>query len=303
VQLLYCFAVPVCMIVSRVLFQAVFSVRQTFGCLFCLAGAVMLVVSDLLSRRNGETEETAILGDALVVIGVTCGAISNVAEEHLVKNYDRVEFLGMLGLCGFVVSLFQVSALELQTLRAIDWTDVLIWVYLLSYVVCLFLIYCFVPLLLQNSSAVFLNLSYLTSNFYGLFVAMIIFSASLHFLYFLAFSIIIVGLTFYNFKFFDPYFNAFFTPEPTPMPSPLLGHRGTNGHTHAAPYADADLMHNGGAALEKYNSLDDVEFEDDDVAVGFPLPASVLGAAKAHEPSVDVATKAGSETAVSNGHV
>ena len=41
-----------------------------------------------------------------------CGAImygiSNVAQEFVVKTYSRVEFLGMMGLFGTIVSVIQM---------------------------------------------------------------------------------------------------------------------------------------------------------------------------------------------------
>lgn len=184
-------------------------------------------------------------------------------------------------------SLFRwyAAAHSLDSIQKSRWlyADPLISVYLMAYVTCLFFIYYCVPILLQNSSAVFLNLSYLTSNFYGVTVAVrlslpiarrfdnvfisispgllssharscpkacgfsrvdlrfhrqqvLVFSAALHFLYFLAFSVILLGLTFYNFSFFDPYLDAFFgtSPGPTPGSSPEFS-------TFSTARADADM--------------------------------------------------------------
>ena len=47
-------------------------------------------------------------GDMLCLIGATLYGISNVAEEYVVKNYDGVEFLGMLGLFGSIINGIQL---------------------------------------------------------------------------------------------------------------------------------------------------------------------------------------------------
>ena len=49
-----------------------------------------------------------LLGDALAICGSILYGISNVAEEHVVKSGSTVEFLGMLGLGGAVISGIQM---------------------------------------------------------------------------------------------------------------------------------------------------------------------------------------------------
>lgn len=44
------------------------------------------------------------LGDVLVLLAASLYAISNVCEEYIVKNVSRMEFLGMLGLFGTIIS-------------------------------------------------------------------------------------------------------------------------------------------------------------------------------------------------------
>lgn len=47
-------------------------------------------------------------GDLFVVAASMLYAISNVSQEFIVKNGDRVEFMSMLGLCGAIISACQV---------------------------------------------------------------------------------------------------------------------------------------------------------------------------------------------------
>ena len=47
-------------------------------------------------------------GDVVCLIGVTLYGISNVAQEYLVKNHSRIEWLALIGIVGSVVSGIQV---------------------------------------------------------------------------------------------------------------------------------------------------------------------------------------------------
>lgn len=48
------------------------------------------------------------IGDILVLCGAIMYGISNVAQEFVVKNFSRVEFLGMLGFFGTIISAIQM---------------------------------------------------------------------------------------------------------------------------------------------------------------------------------------------------
>lgn len=48
------------------------------------------------------------LGDGLVLLSAVLYAVSNVCQEHTVKNLSRVEFLGMMGLFGTLISGIQL---------------------------------------------------------------------------------------------------------------------------------------------------------------------------------------------------
>lgn len=50
------------------------------------------------------TGSNVVIGDVLVLLGASLYAISNVSEEYIVKNLSRVEFLGMVGLFGTIIS-------------------------------------------------------------------------------------------------------------------------------------------------------------------------------------------------------
>lgn len=49
-----------------------------------------------------------LLGDGLVLLSASLYAVSNVCQEYTVKNLSRVEFLGMVGLFGTIISSVQM---------------------------------------------------------------------------------------------------------------------------------------------------------------------------------------------------
>lgn len=57
------------------------------------------------------------LGDGLVLLSAVLYAVSNMCQEHTVKNLSRVEFLGMMGLFGTLISGIQLWVI-LQTPRS-----------------------------------------------------------------------------------------------------------------------------------------------------------------------------------------
>jgi len=207
VQLLDCFTIPVVMVLSWALLKVRYNRKHFMGACICLAGLGMLIASDILTGRNDSDDDDdgssnsdrhRLIGDLLVLGGCVLYALSNLAQEHLVKNYDRLEFLSWLGICGAIISGIQMAIVERNELSEVPWSSAVVWAYILGFNVCLFSLYFITPLLLQRSSALFLNLSFLTSDFWSLLMAFILFHTKLHPLYFPAFIIIIVGLIIYN---------------------------------------------------------------------------------------------------------
>lgn len=49
-----------------------------------------------------------LLGDGLVLLSAILYAVSNLCQEYTVKNLSRVEFLGMMGLFGTLISGIQL---------------------------------------------------------------------------------------------------------------------------------------------------------------------------------------------------
>lgn len=67
---------------------------------------MMLNLSDDLVVLSSASN--ILLGDGLVLVSASLYAVSNVCQEYTVKNLSRVEFLGMVGLFGTIISTIQM---------------------------------------------------------------------------------------------------------------------------------------------------------------------------------------------------
>ncbi|KAK4829602.1 hypothetical protein QYF61_005702 [Mycteria americana] len=137
-----------------------------------------------------------VIGDVLVLLGASLYAISNVSEEYIVKNLSRVEFLGMVGLFGTIISGLQLAIVEHREIMRIQWN----WKIALLFTVfalCMFGLYSFMPVVIKVTSATSVNLGILTADLYSLFFGLFLFFYKFSGLYILSFVIIMVGFILY----------------------------------------------------------------------------------------------------------
>ncbi|KAL1918164.1 uncharacterized protein VTP21DRAFT_3430 [Calcarisporiella thermophila] len=194
-------SIPCVVLLSRTFLRHSYHSTQYLGVAACLLGLGLLIWSDVMSGRikdgNDIEGKERILGDLMALVGATCYAISNVAEEWMVRGGRIREVVGGLGLWGAIISGIQLVVLERNEILAIPWTFSAISL-ILVFDVALVCLYSLAPVLFCLSSATFFNLSLLTSDFYGLLVAMIFFHIQANALYFLAFLTIVGGIFVYN---------------------------------------------------------------------------------------------------------
>ncbi|XP_022722863.1 solute carrier family 35 member F1-like isoform X2 [Durio zibethinus] len=170
--------------------------RKIAGVIVCVAGLVMVVFSDVHSGdRSGGSNPRK--GDLLVITGATLYAISNVSEEFLVKNADRVELMSFLGLFGAIISAIQISIVERNELKSIRWTAGAAFPFF-GFSLAMFLFYSFVPVLLKISGSTMLNLSLLTSDMWAVVIRIFAYHEKVDWMYFLAFVAVAVGLIIYS---------------------------------------------------------------------------------------------------------
>ncbi|XP_036005438.1 solute carrier family 35 member F2-like isoform X2 [Fundulus heteroclitus] len=197
VQLLDCFVIPVLMVLSWWILKTRYKLIHYVAVCLCLLGVGAMVGADLLAGRDQGSTSNILLGDGLVLLSAALYAVSNVSQEYTVKNLSRVEFLGMIGLFGTVISTVQMVILERKEVSAIVWS----WqVGLLfsAYALCLYALYSFMPIVMKMSSATSVNLSLLTADLFSLFFGIFLFQYNFSGLYLVSLVVILVGFIAFN---------------------------------------------------------------------------------------------------------
>ncbi len=70
----------------------------------------LLLLTVTFSPSFPHEADTRLIGDVLALLGALCYALSNTFTEGVVKLFDRVEYLAMLGLYGTIVCTVQLYA-------------------------------------------------------------------------------------------------------------------------------------------------------------------------------------------------
>ncbi|KAG7470939.1 hypothetical protein MATL_G00119130 [Megalops atlanticus] len=138
-----------------------------------------------------------LLGDGLVLVSAALYAMSNVCQEYTVKNRSRMEFLGMVGLFGTLISSIQLAILEHKDVTKIEW-NWKIGLLFAAYALCMFTLYSFMPVVIKMSSATAVNLSLLTADLFSLFCGLFLFHYTFSGLYIVSFVVITIGFVMFN---------------------------------------------------------------------------------------------------------
>ncbi|KAG7025286.1 Solute carrier family 35 member F1 [Cucurbita argyrosperma subsp. argyrosperma] len=157
VMLLDCWTIPCVMLLTWLFLKTKYRFRKIAGVVVCVAGGT-----------------SPLKGDALVIAAATLYAVTNVSEEFLVKNADRVELMAMLGTFGAIVSAIQIGITERNELKSIRWTAGAV------------------------SGSTMLNLSLLTSDMWSIVIRVIAYNEMVDWLYYLAFAVVVIGLIIYS---------------------------------------------------------------------------------------------------------
>ncbi|GMR53878.1 hypothetical protein PMAYCL1PPCAC_24073, partial [Pristionchus mayeri] len=199
VQLLDCSTIPLVLLLSWLFLSVRYLISHVIGVCICLIGIACVIWADILDGKGSQGGANKVLGDALVLGGAFLYAVSNVTEEFLVKSYSRVEYLGMVGLFGTLISGIQLALLEHQQLASIRWSGSVLGSFAL-FAISMFLFYSLVSVMLQKSSALMFNLVTLSADFYSLLCSIFLFQESFHALYFVSFSLVIIGSLIYSLR-------------------------------------------------------------------------------------------------------
>ncbi|XP_067464891.1 solute carrier family 35 member F2 [Thunnus thynnus] len=197
IQLLDCFVIPVLMLLSWFLLKTRYRMIHFVAVMVCLLGVGAMVGADILAGRDQGSTSDVVLGDGLVLLSAVLYAVSNVCQEYTVKNLSRVEFLGMMGLFGTLISGIQLAVLEIGAVQAIKW-DFRISMLFAVYTLCMYALYSFMPVVVKMTSATAVNLSLLTADLFSLFCGIFLFHYTFSALYIISFVVITAGFVLFN---------------------------------------------------------------------------------------------------------
>ncbi|XP_036393493.1 solute carrier family 35 member F2-like [Megalops cyprinoides] len=197
IQLLDCFVIPVLMVLSWFFLKTRYHAVHYVAVCICLLGVGAMVGADLIAGRDQGSTSNILLGDGLVLVSAALYAMSNVCQEHTVKNRSRMEFLGMVGLFGTLISSIQLAILEHKDVTKIEW-NWKIGLLFAAYALCMFTLYSFMPVVIKMSSATAVNLSLLTADLFSLFCGLFLFHYAFSGMYIVSFVVITVGFVMFN---------------------------------------------------------------------------------------------------------
>lgn len=194
-MLLDAWAIPVCLFFCWIYMRTKYHWTQILGVLVCVGGLGMLVGSDMLTDKNFPATSRG-KGDAFMIVGATLYGFTNATEEFFVRRSPLYEVVGQLGMWGTLINGIQAASLEHVDMTNASWNGATIGL-LIAYTASMIILYTVAPLLYRMASSAFYNISLLTSDFYGLLFGLFLFHFSPFWLYFPAFTVVILGLIIY----------------------------------------------------------------------------------------------------------
>lgn len=191
-QLINFWAIAVVVFVSLVFLKVRYHVAQYIGILICCGGLGILVASDHITGSNGGPAADAVKGDLFALVGATGYGLANVFEEFLVSKRPIYEVLGQLSFWGMIIIGVQGAIFNRADYANYVW-DNKVGGYLAGYTLILTWFYSSAPLIFRMASAAFFNIGLLTGNFWGVIIGTKVFGYHIHYLYPIAFCLIMIG--------------------------------------------------------------------------------------------------------------
>jgi len=195
-QLLNFWSIVCVVAISFFLLRVRYKLFQVAGILVCCGGMGVLLASDHITGTNGGPGIDMIKGDLFGLLGATLYGVSNVFEEWFVSKRPVYEVLSFLGIFGVLINGVQAAIFDRNSFEGATWNSDVAG-YLVGYTLALAIFYSLAPLMLRMGSAAFFDISLLTANFWGVIIGIRVFGYTIHFMYPIAFVLIIVGLIVY----------------------------------------------------------------------------------------------------------
>ncbi|KAL7275413.1 hypothetical protein RUND412_001641 [Rhizina undulata] len=196
-ELINFWAIVVVVIISVAFLKVRYHWAQILGILICCGGMGILLVSDNMngSKLSGGVPDE-LKGDLFMLLGATFYGFSNVAEEFFVSKKPLYEVVGQLAFWGMLINGTQAGIFDRQSFRSATW-DGEVAGYIVGFTFMMLIFYTLAPIIFRMASAAFMNISLLTGNFWGVLIGIKVFGYTIHFLYPIAFVLIVLGLFIY----------------------------------------------------------------------------------------------------------
>ncbi|KAI9678464.1 MAG: hypothetical protein M1829_002062 [Trizodia sp. TS-e1964] len=195
-QLINYWPIVVVVILSFLVLKVHYHWSQVLGIIICVSGMGLLIASDHITGANDTLALDQLKGDLFMLLGSSCYGFSNVIEEFLVSERPLYETVGQIGFWGMIINGAQAGIFDRESFQTAVW-DGNVAGYLVGYTLLLFTFYSLAPIMFRMSSAAFFNISLLTGTFWGVVIGVRVFGLTIHFLYPIAFVLILVGLIVY----------------------------------------------------------------------------------------------------------
>jgi drug/metabolite transporter (DMT)-like permease len=166
------------------------AIVQCFALLLGFAGVVLVCVADGF-------ESSQWVGNLLSIAAAVAYAFANVLQEILVQTAPVTTFLCRLSILLAPINVVLGGAIEWKTIAEYNWEGKIV-AFVVAYAVMFCAFYTAVPALLQFSSAIEMNISLLTSNFFSLAVSILAFGQKGNWLYLVGFFCVPIAIGLYT---------------------------------------------------------------------------------------------------------
>ncbi|KAM0716559.1 hypothetical protein Q7P37_008004 [Cladosporium fusiforme] len=191
-QLINFWAIAVVVAISLIFLKVRYHIAQYAGILICCGGLGLLVASDHITGSNGGQAVDAVKGDLFALLGASFYGFTNVFEEFLVSKRPLYEVLGQLSFWAIPINGVQAAIFDRASFRTATWNSA-VGGYLTGYTFILTIFYSGAPIVFRMASAAFFNIGLLTGNFWGVVVGVKVFGLTIHWMYPIAFVLIMLG--------------------------------------------------------------------------------------------------------------
>ncbi|CAH8437005.1 unnamed protein product [Dicrocoelium dendriticum] len=216
-QVLDCVGIPTTVVLSFFILKHRYKWTHYVGISVSLVGTAMMITADVLVApvnpfqpqfTGDDAKRNVIIGDLLAITGGILYGMSSVIQEYATSNYGASTYLSRATLFSAVLSAVYCAGLEHNHLTALLFTGYLSGrkipyeavYYYLGYLAAMFGQDTLTAFTIKRTTAAFLNLSLLTSDVYGLGAGIWLFGTKFHYLFFIAFSIIITGVIIFSLR-------------------------------------------------------------------------------------------------------